>query len=334
MLITKLRSTLSICIVVICLIVFLADAQDSTTSCSTSSAFYDYDVSSLAGQNFSISYDTGDNTSLPIYFTICSAYNYTGCPEGSPICITTGSGVDSGGMLDTQELVISNGGDAIQLFYRSGSPCSYMSVWETLISIQCGSGSLGEGTTQVLVANNLDCTLNITMVSPAACPVLKKWVLPVFVICIFIGVMFVLYLLVVFFRRLNRPRTPTGITPASPEEVLHLLSPRPSSPSLFINDYIFTKGEEGSSLSPALGKKFLLDPPSPELATTRLPNENLETNTNVDPEKGMCKICWAQPVDCALVDCGHMLCVNCAANVMNCPFCRRKVITRVKLYYS
>ena len=43
----------------------------------------------------------------------------------------------------------------------------------------------------------------------------------------------------------------------------------------------------------------------------------------------LCKICMDAPVDCVLLECGHMLtCVKCGRQLAECPVCRQYV-TRV-----
>jgi len=313
--------------VVICVIAFLAESKEGADPCSISTTFYNYDLSSLSNQNLTVTYESGDKV-LPIYLTLCSSCSIPKCPDGSAVCISSDSDTNiiSGGAVATQELSIVGGGDAIKVVYSSGSSCSFLSSWDSVINIQCDMGT----STPIASAYVSDCTMNINILSPAGCPIRKSWVIPVLVTCAVVTVSFVIYLIVCILRRLLRPRTPSGITPASPEEILPLLTPSPKTPSLFINDYIHKKQPDASPTG--YSPKFLLDPSPPELGKS--PTSDTCSDTCLDPDKGICKICWVQLVDCALVDCGHLMCVKCAANVTTCPFCRRKVITRVKLYYS
>jgi len=40
----------------------------------------------------------------------------------------------------------------------------------------------------------------------------------------------------------------------------------------------------------------------------------------------LCKICMDAPVDCVLLECGHMLsCVKCGRQLAECPVCRQYV---------
>lgn len=40
----------------------------------------------------------------------------------------------------------------------------------------------------------------------------------------------------------------------------------------------------------------------------------------------LCKICMDSPIDCVLLECGHMLtCVRCGRQLSECPICRQYV---------
>jgi hypothetical protein len=48
----------------------------------------------------------------------------------------------------------------------------------------------------------------------------------------------------------------------------------------------------------------------------------------------VCRVCWEELADAALNDCGHVVaCLNCARRVENCPVCRRKVASALKLWF-
>lgn len=48
----------------------------------------------------------------------------------------------------------------------------------------------------------------------------------------------------------------------------------------------------------------------------------------------LCRICWEEEADSAFYDCGHVVaCLQCARQVENCPVCRRRVLSAMKLYY-
>lgn len=52
-----------------------------------------------------------------------------------------------------------------------------------------------------------------------------------------------------------------------------------------------------------------------------------------EAERG-CRICWEEEAEAAFYDCGHVVaCLGCARRVDNCPVCRRRVLSAVKLYY-
>jgi hypothetical protein len=55
---------------------------------------------------------------------------------------------------------------------------------------------------------------------------------------------------------------------------------------------------------------------------------------NAQEAERMCRICWEEPAEAAFYDCGHVVaCLPCAREVQNCPVCRRRVLTAMKLYY-
>ncbi|KAH4938411.1 hypothetical protein HBI79_053520 [Parastagonospora nodorum] len=55
---------------------------------------------------------------------------------------------------------------------------------------------------------------------------------------------------------------------------------------------------------------------------------------NAQEAERMCRICWDEPAEAAFYDCGHVVaCLMCAREVQNCPVCRKRVLTAMKLYY-
>lgn len=47
----------------------------------------------------------------------------------------------------------------------------------------------------------------------------------------------------------------------------------------------------------------------------------------------LCKVCMDAPVDCVLLDCGHMLtCVRCGRQLAECPICRQYVVRVVHAF--
>ncbi|XP_039265049.1 E3 ubiquitin-protein ligase RNF34-like [Styela clava] len=46
-----------------------------------------------------------------------------------------------------------------------------------------------------------------------------------------------------------------------------------------------------------------------------------------------CKICWDQPIDCVLLECGHMAtCTSCGKKMNECPICRQYVVRCVHVF--
>lgn len=46
-----------------------------------------------------------------------------------------------------------------------------------------------------------------------------------------------------------------------------------------------------------------------------------------------CKICMDAPLDCVLLECGHIAtCINCGKQLNECPICRQYVIRVVRTF--
>lgn len=53
------------------------------------------------------------------------------------------------------------------------------------------------------------------------------------------------------------------------------------------------------------------------------------------PEENLCKICMDSPIDCVLLECGHMVtCTKCGKRMSECPICRQYVIRAVHVFRS
>ncbi|XP_051734222.1 E3 ubiquitin-protein ligase rififylin [Ctenopharyngodon idella] len=71
---------------------------------------------------------------------------------------------------------------------------------------------------------------------------------------------------------------------------------------------------------------------------------NLVSNTKTeaaDPaepsgqEENLCKICMDSPIDCVLLECGHMVtCSKCGKRMNECPICRQYVVRAVHVFRS
>jgi hypothetical protein len=52
-------------------------------------------------------------------------------------------------------------------------------------------------------------------------------------------------------------------------------------------------------------------------------------------EENLCKICMDSPIDCVLLECGHMVtCIKCGKRMNECPICRQYVIRAVHVFHS
>ncbi|XP_061733814.1 E3 ubiquitin-protein ligase rififylin [Nerophis ophidion] len=53
------------------------------------------------------------------------------------------------------------------------------------------------------------------------------------------------------------------------------------------------------------------------------------------PEGNICRICMDAPIDCVLLECGHMItCTKCGKRMNECPICRQYVIRAVHVFRS
>ena len=57
---------------------------------------------------------------------------------------------------------------------------------------------------------------------------------------------------------------------------------------------------------------------------------------NKDKDKDLCKICYDRPIDCVLLNCGHLaVCLTCSAQIgKTCPMCRQPVAMVKAIYRS
>jgi len=57
---------------------------------------------------------------------------------------------------------------------------------------------------------------------------------------------------------------------------------------------------------------------------------NKENVDNMDDDS-LCKICMDSPIDCVMLECGHMCtCTNCGKQMAECPICRQYVVRSAK----
>lgn len=53
------------------------------------------------------------------------------------------------------------------------------------------------------------------------------------------------------------------------------------------------------------------------------------------PEENLCRICMDSPIDCVLLECGHMItCTKCGKRMSECPICRQYVVRAVHVFRS
>lgn len=63
-------------------------------------------------------------------------------------------------------------------------------------------------------------------------------------------------------------------------------------------------------------------------------NDKIKSEVDSD-DSNMCKICWDEPIDCVLLDCGHMTtCTACGKRLNECPICRQFIVKCVHVFRS
>ncbi|KAL7848958.1 hypothetical protein SRHO_G00205810 [Serrasalmus rhombeus] len=64
-------------------------------------------------------------------------------------------------------------------------------------------------------------------------------------------------------------------------------------------------------------------------------SEGTDTTGRPSMEENLCKICMDSPIDCVLLECGHMVtCTKCGKLMNECPICRQYVVRAVHVFRS
>lgn len=69
----------------------------------------------------------------------------------------------------------------------------------------------------------------------------------------------------------------------------------------------------------------------------RLWRDKKELRDKIDdiPDENLCKICMEAPIDCVLLECGHLIsCVACGKRLSECPLCRQYIVRAVRTFKS
>lgn len=72
------------------------------------------------------------------------------------------------------------------------------------------------------------------------------------------------------------------------------------------------------------------------MITESKPDKNEPSTTQSDEGQGTrCSICWVDPIKIIFLPCGHFCtCMKCSKLVEDCPVCRKKIITKQRVYVS
>ncbi|XP_072547955.1 E3 ubiquitin-protein ligase rififylin isoform X2 [Salminus brasiliensis] len=64
-------------------------------------------------------------------------------------------------------------------------------------------------------------------------------------------------------------------------------------------------------------------------------SDGTDTTAGPSMEENLCKICMDSPIDCVLLECGHMVtCTKCGKRMNECPICRQYVVRAVHVFRS
>lgn len=69
---------------------------------------------------------------------------------------------------------------------------------------------------------------------------------------------------------------------------------------------------------------------------SRLWKEHEQSRINVEiPDENLCKICWDEPIECVILECGHMACcLKCGKQMSECPICKQYIVRVVRFFKS
>ncbi|XP_003702665.1 E3 ubiquitin-protein ligase RNF34 [Megachile rotundata] len=69
---------------------------------------------------------------------------------------------------------------------------------------------------------------------------------------------------------------------------------------------------------------------------SRLWKEHEQSRINVEiPDENLCKICWDEPIECVILECGHMACcLKCGKQLSECPICKQYIVRVVRFFKS
>ncbi|XP_017755290.1 PREDICTED: E3 ubiquitin-protein ligase RNF34 isoform X2 [Eufriesea mexicana] len=52
-------------------------------------------------------------------------------------------------------------------------------------------------------------------------------------------------------------------------------------------------------------------------------------------DENLCKVCWDEPIECVILECGHMVCcLNCGKQMSECPICKQYVVRIIRFFKS
>jgi len=88
----------------------------------------------------------------------------------------------------------------------------------------------------------------------------------------------------------------------------------------------------GTCLPHQLSEKLLKEVENLQTKVKQLEEKEQTDSETEKNEKELCVICWENPIDCVLLECGHRtICFKCS-NLQLCPICRNPITRAVKTF--
>jgi len=295
-----------------------------------------------------------------VQFELCGAVGGSDCYD-TPVCVIRSGVVVKAGSILTQNFSTYTGG--VQVQYTQGSTCRGASQWRSTWMINCSDEQILDPDNVSVEVDDIQCQVTIRMNSRDGCSASQADDNANLVYPFMAGLLIFFITGCVWLIKLCLCPNPNNEQQQQSRVTTNQPSVNETSPLLSLSLPTFIN---------EIDEKWQLEPHQTEQCTIQIDDEvNSDNNNNKpvdnndgegagkdgseeaqkvlekmkgtlptdkrtsidnDPEN-TCKICFERRINCALVQCGHTTCATCATSLSSCPFCRKPIATRVKLYY-